>query len=129
MTEQEKKTEKKRVLFIEDELFVGRLCERVLTNEGYEVDYVQDGRSAVESANKNKYDVCVSDIRLPGLTGIQLFELIKANQPQLALHMIFITGDTMNPTIQQFLQESGMPCLVKPFTPSDLIAAVKEILK
>ena len=129
MTEQEKKDGKKRVLFVEDEQFVGRLCERVLTSEGYEVDYVQDGRSAVEAANKNKYDICVSDIRLPGLTGIQMFELIKANNPQLALHMIFITGDTMNPSIQQFLQESGMPCLVKPFTPSDLIAAVKVIIK
>ncbi len=120
---------KKRILLVEDEPVIGRLFKRILNGEGFNVDFVQDGRVAIEAVNKNHYDLCVSDIRLPGITGIQLYEYLKANHPQLSLHMVFITGDTMNTKVQLFLQESGMPCLVKPFTPEDLVTTVKRVLK
>lgn len=120
---------KKKILLVEDEPVIGRLFKRILNDEGFDVDFVQDGRIAIETVNKNHYDLCVSDIRLPGVTGIQLYEHLKANHPQLSFHMIFITGDTMNANIQLFLQESGMPCLVKPFNPEDLVATVKKSLK
>lgn len=120
---------KKKILLVEDEPVIGRLFKRILIDEGFEVDFVQDGRVAIEAADKNHYDLCVSDIRLPGITGIQLYELLKANHPQLSLHMIFITGDTMNANVQEFLQRSGMPCLVKPFNPEDLVASVKKLSK
>jgi len=120
---------KKKILLVEDEPVIGRLFKRILSGEGFDVDFVQDGRVAMEAVNKNHYDLCVSDIRLPGITGIQLYEHLKANHPRLSLHMIFITGDTMNANIQLFLQESGLPCLVKPFTPEDLVANVKKLLK
>ena len=120
---------RKKILLVEDEPVIGRLFKRILNDEGFDVDFVQDGRIAVEAANNKHYDLCVSDIRLPGITGIQLYEMLKANHPQLSLHMIFITGDTMNDNVQLFLQESGMPCLVKPFNPEDLITTVKGLLK
>jgi len=120
---------RKKILLVEDEQVIGRLFKRILNAEGFEVDFVQDGRIAIEAVNKNHYDLCVSDIRLPGMTGIQLYERLKEKHPQLSLHMIFITGDTMNANIQLFLQDSGMPCLVKPFNPEDLVATVRESLK
>ena len=121
--------DRKKILLVEDEPVIGRLFKRILNAEGFDVDFVQDGRIAVDAVNNNHYDLCVSDIRLPGITGIQFYELLKANHPQLSLHMIFITGDTMNANIQLFLQESGMPCLVKPFNPEDLVATVRGLLK
>ena len=121
--------DRKKILLVEDEPVIGRLFKRILNAEGFDVDFVQDGRIAVEAVNSNHYDLCVSDIRLPGINGIQFYELLKAKHPQLALHMIFITGDTMNANIQLFLQESGMPCLVKPFNPEDLVATVRGLLK
>jgi two-component system NtrC family sensor kinase len=120
---------KKKILLVEDEPVIGQLFKRILNGEGFNVDFVQDGRVAIEAVNKNHYDLCVSDIRLPGITGIQLYEHLKTHHRQLSLHTIFITGDTMNANIQLFLQESGLPCLVKPFTPEDLIANVKKLLK
>ena len=120
---------KKKILLVEDEPIVGRLCTRILGAEGFDVDFVQDGRMAMEAVKDNNYDLCVSDIRLPGITGIQLYGLLKVNQPQLSLRMIFITGDTMNASVRSFLQESGIPCLMKPFTPEDLIAAVRVLLE
>ena len=127
MTRTENK--RKKILLVEDEPVIGRLFKRILSDEGFDVDFVQDGRIAIEAVNKKHYDICVSDIRLPGITGIQIYELLKANHPQLSLHMVFITGDTMNANIQSFLQESGRPCLVKPFNPEDLVATVNGVLK
>ena len=118
---------RKRILLVEDEPIIGNLCKRILKAEGFEVDFVQDGRKAVEATENNHYDLCVSDIRLPGITGIQLYKQLKGDQPHPTPRMIFITGDTMNMSIQSFLQESGMPCLMKPFSPDELINAVKQI--
>ena len=120
---------RKKILLVEDELIVGRLCKRILNAAGFDVDFVQDGRIALEIANNKDYDICVSDIRLPGITGIQLYEVLKTDRPDLSLRMIFITGDTMNTSVQEFLQESSMPCLMKPFTPDELVQAVKALLK
>ncbi|OGN99191.1 MAG: hypothetical protein A2Y58_02000 [Chloroflexi bacterium RBG_13_51_52] len=127
MTRTEKN--KKKILLVEDEPIVGRLCTRILNAEGFEVDFVPDGRMAMRAVENTDYDLCVSDIRLPGLTGIELYERLKENKPELSLRMIFITGDTMNVNVRSFIQESGIPCLMKPFTPEKLVAAVKALLE
>ncbi|MBN1692151.1 MAG: response regulator [Dehalococcoidales bacterium] len=120
---------KKKILLVEDELVIGRLFRRVLIEEGFSVDFVQDGLIASEVADSKNYDLLISDIRLPGITGIELYEKLKLSKPELSLHTIFITGDTMNVDIQLFIRESGMPCLVKPFAPEELVKAVKKSLK
>ena len=120
---------RKKILLVEDEPIIGRLLKRVLNAEGFEVDIVQDGRVAIEAVNNKRFDICISDIRLPGINGIQFYKLLKANHPQLSQNMIFITGDTMNTSIRLFLQESGIPYLMKPFNPEELVTAVKGLLK
>jgi DNA-binding response OmpR family regulator len=118
---------KKKILVVEDEPIVGRLYRRVLSAKGFNVDVAQNGQTAFEAATNKNYDLCVSDIRLPGITGIQLYELSKAHSPQLSRRMIFMTGDTMSANIQLFLQQSGIPCSMKPFSPEELVAAMREI--
>lgn len=121
-------TKNKRILLVEDEPIIGRVCTRILMAEGFEVDVANNGLIAKEAAANKNYDLCVSDIRLPEISGIKLHELLKVNQPQLACRMIFITGDTFNPEIKTFLKESGRPCIMKPFTPEELVMKVKESL-
>lgn len=120
---------KKKILLVEDELVIGRLFRRVLVEESFDVDFVQDGLIASEVADSKDYDLLISDIRLPGITGMELYEKLKLSKPELSLHTIFITGDTMNVDIQLFIRESGMPCLVKPFAPEELVNAVEKMLK
>ena len=120
---------KKKILLVEDEMVIGRLFKRVLIEEGFDVDFVQDGSIAGEVTDSKNYDLLISDIRLPGISGIELYEKLKVSKPQLSRNTIFITGDTMNADIQLFLRESGMPFLVKPFSPEELVRAVKKLLK
>jgi DNA-binding response OmpR family regulator len=120
---------KTKILLIEDEPVVGRLCKRVLVAEGFDVDIAVNGRIARDAVSGNHYDLCVSDIKLPEITGIQFYEILKKSSSELANNLIFMTGDTMSTHIHTYLQESGVPCLLKPFTPDDLIAAVRKILE
>ncbi len=117
----------KKILLVEDEPVVGRLCKRVLVAEGFDVDIAGNGRVAQDAVSNNKYDLCVSDIRLPEISGIQLYEILKTKAPHLADRMLFMTGDTMSTNIHTYLQESGVPCLLKPFSPEELISAVRNI--
>lgn len=120
---------KKRILVVEDEPVIGRLCRRVLNAEGYDVDVVDNGLSAKEVATSTDYNLCISDIRLPGITGIQLYEHWQTSKKNLASNLIFITGDSLSNNIQAFLDKSNRPCVMKPFTPDELLKAVQEALK
>jgi two-component system NtrC family sensor kinase len=116
--------QKKKILVIEDEAVLGRLCQRVLTANGFEVDLANNGLTARQIAAKKDYDLCVSDIRLPGITGMQLYEHWKKSGNPLADRLIFVTGDTLNNTVQDFLEHSGRPCIMKPFDMQELSSAV-----
>jgi len=79
---------KKRILVIEDEPVLGLLCKRVLTSSGFDVDVVNNGLDAKKVAEERGYDLCVSDIRLPGMTGIELYEHWIATKNPIAERLI-----------------------------------------
>jgi CheY-like chemotaxis protein len=119
---------KKRILVIEDEPTIGLLCRRVLTASGFDVDVVNNGLDAKKVADEKDYALCVSDVRLPGMTGIELREHWEATQNPIAEKLIFITGDTMNNYVRDFLKKTDRPCVMKPFEPEDLVEAVQKAL-
>ena len=121
-------TSRKRILIVEDEPIIGRLCRRVLTAEGFNVDVVDNGLTAKENTCGTHYDVCVSDIRLPGITGMHLLEHWQKSNHKLADNLIFMTEDTLSNNIQDLLNRSGRPCILKPFTTEELIQAVKDVI-
>lgn len=127
MSKSEKK--RKKILVVEDEPILGRIFKRILGVEGFEVDVLNNGLSAQEAASNNEYDLCISDIRLPGVSGIQLYQYLEMNNEALSQKLIFITGDTMNSEIQAFLNTAGRPCLLKPFNPDELVTAVHNIIQ
>lgn len=118
----------KRILVIEDEPILGLLCKRVLTASGFDVDVVNDGLDAKKVSEEKDYALCVSDIRLPGMTGIELYEHWQASQNPIAGRVVFITGDTMNNYVRDFLKKTDRPCVMKPFEPEDLVEAVRKAL-
>jgi len=117
-----------RILVVEDEPAIGALCQRVLTSEGFEVDIAVNGKIAQDMIEKQQYDLCLFDIRLPLMNGIELHQWLQEKHPQLASHVIFATGSVMGEDTQSFLEQSGRPFLPKPFTPDELKAIVRETL-
>jgi two-component system NtrC family sensor kinase len=124
----ESEASKKRILVIEDEPTVGLLCKRVLTANGFDVDVVTNGIDAKKVSGEKDYALCISDVRLPGMTGIELYEHWKATQNPLAGRLVFITGDTMNNYIRDFLKQAKRPSVMKPFEPEELVEVVRKAL-
>jgi CheY-like chemotaxis protein len=118
--------ERKFALIIEDEPAIGRACQRILTAEGFEVDIAGDGLIAKEFISKKSYDLCLSDIRLPKMNGMELYRHIEQEYPGLTQKVIFTTGDLLSKDTRKFLKESERPFLLKPFTPEQLRSVVKE---
>jgi len=75
----------KKVLIIEDEVFISDLYTRSLTKSGYEVTLIVDGQKALEAAQTNQYDIILLDIMLPTLTGTEILRQLR--NPQLTQHL------------------------------------------
>ncbi len=122
------KADGKSILVVEDEQEITKVCLRTLVPEGYQVDIAGDGAVAEERLNKRSYDLVLIDIRTPVLDGKQLYQYIKDCHPELVDGVIFTTGDITSNHTQQFLEQSGRPFLLKPFSLDELRAVVKETM-
>jgi PAS domain S-box-containing protein len=110
------------ILVVEDEADVRMILERALTQHGYDVDAVDSAEAALRQTAAKRYDLVISDLRMPGMNGNELFDRVHIVQPQL--RWVFITGDTMSASSETFLKQSGVPFLAKPFTLEELWEAV-----
>jgi CheY-like chemotaxis protein len=118
---------KKKILVIEDEPIICRICARILGADNYSVDMAPNGAQASRMIEKSEYDLCLSDVRLPEMSGMEFYRLLRESHPLLAEKTIFMTGDCISTDIQAFLEETGVRCILKPFTPDELSAAIDEI--
>ena len=123
----------KNVLVVEDEISISKLCERVLNGEEFRVDIAGNGKIAQDMlcnlVDSNQYELCLIDIRTPEMNGIELYGWIADYNPRLANRVIFTTGSVMQQDIMDFIEQSGQPCLSKPYTPTALRTIVKDTLK
>ncbi len=119
----------KRILVVEDESSISDVCQRILVSEGFEVDIAVNGKIAQDMIEERQYDLCLFDIRAPEMNGKELYQWLQEKHPQMASRVIFTTGDVMSGDTQIFLEQAARLFLPKPFTPNDLKAVVREMLK
>ena len=118
----------KSVLVIDDEVWILELSKELLGTEGYDVETVVSGEEAVSRIAQRRFDVILSDWKMPGLNGMHLYEQLLATDPVSAGRMIFMTGDVMNDVFQDFLKRNARSYLAKPFAIGDLRAAVANVI-
>ncbi len=117
-----------RLLVVDDEVEIADLMRAFLEGAGYEVATAESGEVALALLGEARFDAVVSDLRMPDLDGAGLYRRLRADWPQLARRLMFVTGDTLSPGARSFLEETGCPCLDKPFTKADLLARVQQLL-
>ncbi|AQX73345.1 PAS domain S-box protein [Dehalococcoides mccartyi] len=121
-------TKKASVLVIDDEAAIRALIRIVLTQDGYRVDECDVPQKAMDMISNNNYDVILLDIRMPGVSGLELYSEITAEWPQMAKRVIFITGDTSDASISNLMVAKGIPCINKPFNIATLKNTLNSIL-
>ena len=119
---------RRSVLVVEDSPCIALVCVRTLVAEGFQVDVAVNGEIALEMWRKKDYDLCISDIRTPRMNGIELYRQLESECPEAVYKFIFTTGDMLSGNVKTFLEETGRPCLPKPFAPENLRAIVKTVL-
>ena len=106
---------KLQVLVIDDDEVVGRSFDRVLSDKGYEVSTALSGEEALETMENSKFDVVFTDIKMPGMDGLEVTERIKARCPWTPVVVITGYGTEDNEVKASVLGASGF--VRKPLTP------------
>jgi EAL domain-containing protein (putative c-di-GMP-specific phosphodiesterase class I) len=115
-------TRERSVLVVDDEMPLARALARVLEAAHYEVTVAHDGQLAAEAIAKQAFDVVVSDIELPGMSGIDLLRILRAYD--LDLPLVLMTGAPTVETAVEAVSLGALQYLQKPFTNDVLLKAV-----
>ena len=104
-----------RILMIDDEVALGEMVCEFLTLSGHQAHFCPHAGEALAVMQETEFDLIISDFRMPGWSGAQLFEQIVNLAPHLAGRVVFMTGDTVSAQAKQFFDSHRVPCLTKPF--------------
>ncbi|PYP27855.1 MAG: hypothetical protein DMD51_01535 [Gemmatimonadetes bacterium] len=109
---------------MDDEPHILYYMRATLESWGHSVEVASDGAYALERAIAGDFDVIICDLRMPHLSGRDMYQKLARQDPRAAERIIFATGDTVRGDTLQFLETLGRPYLHKPFTLSELRAAL-----
>ena len=113
-----------RILVVDDENeLLDAMCES-LGNLGHFTEGVTSGAAALERLKSEPFDLVLSDLRMPGMDGPELYESTCRSIPQLRHRFVFITGDTLTDSVTRFLDGVGLPHVDKPFDMETVRAVV-----
>ena len=114
-------------LVVEDEPSVRELIVTLLGQTGWRVEVASGGRAGLESVRRRRYDLVVSDVRMPEGGGEEFYRSAVALDGTLRGRFVFITADTANREAFFFLKEAQVPVIDKPFQPALFLDAVRRV--
>jgi len=126
--EEPKKVAKAKILVVDDEPVIRQLVSQVLTEEGHQVETVDNAADALKMVKSKRYRLILLDIKMPGMSGIELYKQFKKIAPSLTKRVAFITGDVMGKRTIDFLDKTKTPYMMKPFDAKELKANIRHIL-
>jgi DNA-binding NtrC family response regulator len=117
-----------RILVVDDEPGIAEVLAEVFQLDGHVVEMVGNGEAALEKLAVERYDLILSDVRMPDLDGPALYREVERRHSDLLQRFIFLTGDIMSPETAQLLAQTAVPCLSKPFTLEMVREVVQRVL-
>ncbi|HET6443362.1 MAG TPA: response regulator [candidate division Zixibacteria bacterium] len=117
-----------RILVAEDDLEIGELIRLILEFGGSEVTSARNGTDALKLANRGNFDAVLLDVRMPGLSGLEVCRRLRAGENFRDIPIIFISARGQESEIHAGLNAGADAYVVKPFDPDDLTAMVFGLL-
>jgi len=115
---------RRKALVVDDEESNAALVRRVLAAAGYDVESTTLSRRALVMIERTAYDCVIADVKMPELSGQELYSRVCTIRPEMARRFIFITGDIDGEDTREFLDQSRCSYFMKPFNLERLTAAV-----
>lgn len=115
-----------RILVVEDDEMILRTLEFRLKKDGYAISVARNGKEALEKLKHNSYNLVITDLMLPFVTGMEVLSHIKSNLPDLPV--IVLSGADEEGTIMDAFKLGADDFIAKPFSPGELTLRVKRLL-
>ncbi len=116
-----------KVLYVEDELFLGKIVKETLEGRGFHVAMETDGAMVMKAFKNNQPDICVLDIMLPHRNGFELAEDIRAVNEDVPI--IFLTAKAQTEDVVKGFKTGGNDYIRKPFSMEELIVRIENALR
>jgi len=116
-----------RVLVVDDEAVIRDALKRILEGERFSVETCVSGHSAIESLHERDFDLIVTDLKMPGMNGIEVLKAVKTLQP--GAPVIMITGYASVDTAVEAMKNGAVDYIAKPFTPEQFLEKVERALE
>jgi len=124
-----------RVLVVDDESTIRIALRRFFTRMGWQVEEAGDGGRALEMIIEDRsqraippYSLVVSDLRMPGLSGIELHDRIEKEYPEVLPRLVFSTGDLVSEEAADFARDTACEIIEKPFEFARLRETIDRVL-
>lgn len=116
-----------RILVMEDDESISAALEMILAEAGYEVEVAGSGEKALELFAQKPFDLIIADLKLPGISGMEVIKQVKEKNPKM--EVVVITGVGTQPIADEALTLGAHEFLPKPFTDDQIKTAIEEALK
>jgi DNA-binding NtrC family response regulator len=116
-----------RILVVDDEMIVCESCKRILEEEGYEVETALSGKEAFEKMRANPFDIVITDLKMPGIDGMEVLRAFRSEYPDSII--IMITGFSTVETAVEAMKLGAFDYIPKPFTPDEVTIVVKKAIE
>jgi two-component system response regulator PilR (NtrC family) len=113
-----------KILVVEDEAMMRNLLLKILESEGYSVALASSAHEALEKLQQEKYDLMLSDVKMPGLNGFELLEKVKSTWDDMAVIVMTGYGDAY--TVKEALMKGADEYLSKPFKSHEVSLIVER---
>jgi len=117
-------TEDRQILVVDDEEVIRELLNEALQRKGYRVDVRENGKDALAQLDKVQYDLVISDIRLPDISGMKILSKAKAKYPDLGIIMITAYGSIKNAV--KAMKQGAFDYITKPFGLDEMEMVVEK---
>lgn len=115
-----------RILYLEDEHFLGRIVKESLSSRGYDIRLVTDGKNLMQHFDAFKPDICVLDIMVPNIDGYTLSETIRKQDSRIPI--IFLSAKNQTRDVLKGFESGGNDYLKKPFSMEELIVRIENLI-
>jgi len=116
-----------RILVVDDELVICESCQRILEEEGLEVETVLSGAEAFGKMKENPFDIVITDLKMPGIDGMEVLRTLRREYPDTIV--IMITGFSTVETAVEAMKLGAFDYIPKPFTPDEVSIVVKKAIE
>ncbi|ABQ27800.1 sigma-54-dependent transcriptional regulator [Geotalea uraniireducens] len=118
---------RKRILVVDDEAVIREGMRRILDGGGFTVETFANGYLAIEKLQAEAFDLLITDLKMPGMGGMEVLKSIKVLQPEMPV--IIITGYSSVDTAVEVMKNGAVDYIAKPFTPEEIIEKVENALE